>query len=131
MAEKDHSANTPHVQDKVVPDVMADVVVMAADAVFTDVAGGIGHDVPGQALTFDSADGADPVGPSVHDLLPDPDRRRSMGQALRARAMNRFAWDDAVRRILAVYDAVRAPRPDLRAAALSKIQEGDHARETR
>ena len=75
--------------------------------------------------------GAESLADRIVDLLADPDRRRSMGQALRARAMNRFAWDDAVRRILAVYDAVRAPRPDLRAAALSKIQEGDHARETR
>ena len=51
-------------------------------------------------------------------------------QALRVRASQRFAWDDAARRILAVYEAVRAKRPELRAAALTQIQEGDHARET-
>jgi hypothetical protein len=72
MAEKDHSANPPHVQDKVVPDVMADVVAMPADAEFTDVAGGIGHDVPGQSLTFDSADVDDQLVLSLNDLLPDP-----------------------------------------------------------
>jgi len=33
-------------------------------------------------------------------------------------------------RILAVYEAVCAKRPELRAAALTRIQEGDHARET-
>ena len=72
MAEKDHSATSPLVQDKIVPDVMADVVAMPADAVFTDVAGGIGHDVPGQAFTFDSADVDDQVVLSLNELLPDP-----------------------------------------------------------
>ena len=74
---------------------------------------------------------ADSLADRIVDLLADPGRRRTLGQALRSRAIKRFAWDGAVRRILAVYDAVRAPRPDLRAAALSKLQEGDHARETR
>ena len=72
MAEKDHSATPPLVQDKIVPDVMADVVAMPADAVFTDVAGGIGHDVPGQAFTFDSADVDAQAVLSLNELLPDP-----------------------------------------------------------
>jgi hypothetical protein len=72
MAEKGHSANHPHGQDKIVPDVMADVVVMPADAGFTDLAAGsVGQDAPGQSLTFDSADVDDQVVLSLSDLLPD------------------------------------------------------------
>ena len=55
----------------------------------------------------------------------------AVGTALRARASKRFSWDDAVCRILAVYDAVRAPRPELRAAALTQLLEGDHVHEPR
>lgn len=66
----------------------------------------------------------------IISLLADPNERQSIGQALRARASHRFAWDDAASRILAVYEAVCARRPELRAAALTRIQEGDHARET-
>jgi len=54
-----------------------------------------------------------------------------LGQALRARAISRFSWDDAARRLLEVYDAIRAPRPELRAAALNQLLEGDHAHESR
>jgi glycosyltransferase involved in cell wall biosynthesis len=64
-------------------------------------------------------------------LLANPDRRRTLGQALRVWAGQRFSWDDAVRRLLAVYEAVRAPRPELRAAALTQLLEGDHAHEPR
>ena len=73
---------------------------------------------------------ADSLAECIIRLLADPRERQSIGQALRARAMKRFAWDDAARRILAVYEAVCAKRPELRAAALTRIQEGDHARET-
>ena len=66
----------------------------------------------------------------IISLLADSNERQSIGQALRARASQQFAWDDAARRILAVYEAVCIKRPELRAAALTRIQEGDHARET-
>jgi glycosyltransferase involved in cell wall biosynthesis len=74
---------------------------------------------------------AEALADRIVELLANPAQRQTIGQALRSRAINRFSWDDAARRILAVYDAVRAPHSDQRAAALSKIQEGDHARETR
>ena len=64
-------------------------------------------------------------------LVREPDRARALGQSLRARAAQRFSWDDAARRLLAVYEAVRAPRPELRAAALNQLLEGDHAHEPR
>jgi glycosyltransferase involved in cell wall biosynthesis len=65
----------------------------------------------------------------IVELLRDPDRAYLLGQALRARAISRFSWDDAARHLLGVYDAIRAPRPELRAAALAQLLEGDHAHE--
>jgi glycosyltransferase involved in cell wall biosynthesis len=74
---------------------------------------------------------ADSLADRIGELIQQPEQRRTLGQALRARAMNRFSWDDATRRILAVYEAVLNPQPQLRAEALSRLQEGDHAHETR
>ena len=74
---------------------------------------------------------AESLADHITTLLHEPARARSLGQSLRARASQRFSWDDAVRRLLAVYEAVRAPRPELRAAALNQLLEGDHARESR
>jgi hypothetical protein len=65
----------------------------------------------------------------IDELLQYPAQARALGQALRTRASQRFSWDDAARRIVAVYDAVRVARPELRAAALTQLLEGDHARE--
>lgn len=67
----------------------------------------------------------------IVELLAAPDRRQTLGAGLRARATNRFGWDQAAQTIESVYAAIRAPRPELRAAALSQLQEVDHARETR
>ncbi|HSD83448.1 MAG TPA: glycosyltransferase family 4 protein [Anaerolineae bacterium] len=67
----------------------------------------------------------------INELLQNPDRAHELGRALRARAVNRFSWDDAARRLLGVYDAIRAPHPELRAAALAQLLEGDHAHEPR
>jgi glycosyltransferase involved in cell wall biosynthesis len=67
----------------------------------------------------------------ISELLQDPERAYLLGQALRARAISRFSWDDAARRLLAVYDAIRARRPELRAAALAQLVEGEHAHEPR
>lgn len=64
------------------------------------------------------------------DLLAQADRRPALGAALRRRAMQHFSLDDSARRILAVYDAVCAARPEARRAALSQLQEIDHARKT-
>ncbi len=74
---------------------------------------------------------ADSLAERLIELLANPDRRRMLGQALRARASKRFSWDDAARRLVAVYDAVRVLRPELRAAALTQLREGDHAHEPR
>ena len=65
----------------------------------------------------------------IGELLQNPAQARALGQALRTRASLRFSWDDAARRMVAVYDAVRVARPELRAAALTQLLEGDHARE--
>jgi len=65
----------------------------------------------------------------ISELFQNPAQARALGQALRMRASLRFSWDDAARRIVAVYDAVRVARPELRAAALTRLLEGDHARE--
>jgi len=73
---------------------------------------------------------ADSLADRIIELMANPDQCQSLGQALRARAINRFGWDEAARKILAVYEAVRAPLPELRAAKLSQLQEVDHARET-
>jgi glycosyltransferase involved in cell wall biosynthesis len=67
----------------------------------------------------------------ILELVQQPDRARDLGAALRARAMSRFSWDDAARRLLGVYEAIRAARPELRAAALAQLLEGDHAHEPR
>jgi glycosyltransferase involved in cell wall biosynthesis len=64
-------------------------------------------------------------------LMQNSARARQRGQALRARAVKRYSWDDAARCLVGVYDAIRAPRPELRAAALAQLLEGDHAREPR
>jgi glycosyltransferase involved in cell wall biosynthesis len=64
-------------------------------------------------------------------LLADADRRQVLGAALRTRASQRFGLDESASRILAVYDAVRAPASAARRAALSQLQDGDQARKTR
>jgi glycosyltransferase involved in cell wall biosynthesis len=63
-------------------------------------------------------------------LLGDVDRRQTLGVALRTRASQRFSLDDAASSILAVYNAVRTPAPEARRVALSKLQDGEHARKT-
>jgi glycosyltransferase involved in cell wall biosynthesis len=65
------------------------------------------------------------------DLLAQADRRRALGAALRERAMRHFSLDDSAGRMLAVYDAVCAARPEARRAALSQLQDIDHANKTR
>ncbi|HTP08040.1 MAG TPA: hypothetical protein VMP08_07305, partial [Anaerolineae bacterium] len=67
----------------------------------------------------------------ILELVQQPDRAHDLGQSLRARATKRFSWDDAARRLLGVYEAIRASRPELRAAALAQLLEGDHAHEPR
>ena len=74
---------------------------------------------------------ADSLAEQIIELLRNPDRAYLLGQALRARAISRFSWDDTARRLLDVYEAIRAPRPELRAAALAQLLEGDHAHESR
>ena len=74
---------------------------------------------------------AESLADRITELAQRPDRARALGQSLRARAVKRFSWDDAARRLLGVYEAIRAPRPELRAAALAQLLEGDHAREPR
>jgi glycosyltransferase involved in cell wall biosynthesis len=66
----------------------------------------------------------------IVELMVNVDQRRALGPALRGRAIHRFSWDEAARQILAVYAAVRTPQADLRAAALSQLQEVDHVHET-
>jgi len=72
---------------------------------------------------------AESLADRITELVQQPDRARDLGRLLRARAINRFSWDDAARRLLGVYEAIRAPRPELRAAALAQLLEGDHAHE--
>jgi glycosyltransferase involved in cell wall biosynthesis len=72
---------------------------------------------------------AESLAARIGELLQNPAQVRALGQALRTRAIQRFGWDDAARRIVAVYDAVRMAQPELRAAALTQLLEGDHARE--
>jgi glycosyltransferase involved in cell wall biosynthesis len=76
-------------------------------------------------------DSAGSLADRILELAQNPDRAHDLGRTLRARAINRFSWDDAARRLLGVYEAVRAPRPELRAAALAQLLEGDHAHEPR
>jgi len=74
---------------------------------------------------------AESLADRINELVQQPERARELGRALRARAIHRFSWDDAARRLLDVYEAIRAPRPELRAAALAQLLEGDHAHESR
>jgi len=74
---------------------------------------------------------AESLADRINELAQNPERARALGRSLRARAINRFSWDDAARRLLGVYEAIRAPRPELRAAALAQLLEGDHAHEPR
>jgi glycosyltransferase involved in cell wall biosynthesis len=79
--------------------------------------------------TYAERGSAESLAERIGELLKNPERARALGQALRIRAGQRFGWDDAARRIVAVYDAVRMARPELRAAALTQLLEGDHAHE--
>jgi glycosyltransferase involved in cell wall biosynthesis len=54
--------------------------------------------------------------------LNDPPARERAAAALRARAESQFTWDDAVRRMQAVYDAVRMHHSSERARALSALR---------
>ena len=54
--------------------------------------------------------------------LNDPQARERAAAALRARAESQFTWDDAVRRMQAVYDAVRMHHSSERARALSALR---------
>jgi len=74
---------------------------------------------------------AESLAERIGELVLNPDRARALGEALRVRAINRFSWDDAAHRLLGVYEAIRASRPELRAAALAQLLEGDHAHEPR
>ncbi len=74
---------------------------------------------------------AESLADRISELVQNPDRARDLGRSLRARAINRFSWDDAARRLLGVYEAIRASRPEMRAAALAQLLEGDHAHEPR
>jgi len=49
-------------------------------------------------------------------LLESPARARAMGEAGRARALERFGWDRAVRRMLDIIEARVAPEPSRRAS---------------
>jgi glycosyltransferase involved in cell wall biosynthesis len=74
---------------------------------------------------------AESLADRISELVQNPDQARDLGRSLRAQAINRFSWDDAARRLLGVYEAIRAPRPEMRAAALAQLLEGDHAHEPR
>jgi glycosyltransferase involved in cell wall biosynthesis len=89
------------------------------------------HEYMAQFGVYADRGDANSLADRIIELLQDPDRAYLLGQALRARAISGFSWDDAVRHILAVYDAVRAPRPELCAAALHQLLEGEHAHEPR
>jgi glycosyltransferase involved in cell wall biosynthesis len=52
---------------------------------------------------------ADALAHALGTLLADPDRRRSMGELGRARALERFDWDCTARRFEAVYSSVLRP----------------------
>jgi len=55
-------------------------------------------------------------------VLNDPAARERAARGLRVRAESAFAWDDAARRIVAVYDAVRMRRRGERARALLELR---------
>ena len=88
------------------------------------------HEFMAQFGDYAERGSAESLAACIDGLLQQPERARTFGQALRARAIQRFSWDDATRRILAVYAAVRVARPEQRAAALTQLLEGDHAHES-
>ncbi|HLF25645.1 MAG TPA: glycosyltransferase family 4 protein [Anaerolineae bacterium] len=58
--------------------------------------------------------------------LNTPSARACAAAGLRARAQAMFAWEDAARRIVAVYDAVRLRRAGERTQALQELGFGRH-----
>lgn len=84
----------------------------------------------GQFGLYAERGSAESLAGRINELVQQPARASALGQALRARAVQRFSWDDAARRLVGVYDAVRVPRPEQRAAALTRLLEGDHAHES-
>ena len=88
------------------------------------------HEYMAQSGTYAERGNTAALADRMLGLLADAGRRQTLGAALRTRAMQRFSLDDAASRILAVYDAVQTPVPEARRAALSQLQDGEHARKT-
>ncbi len=83
-----------------------------------------------QSGTYAERDNTAALAERMIGLLADADQRQTLGAVLRTRAIQRFSLEDAASRILAVYNAVRTPIPEARRAALSQLQDGEHARKT-
>jgi glycosyltransferase involved in cell wall biosynthesis len=54
---------------------------------------------------------------AILQLVVAPEHGRALGQWLRARAIERFSWDDTGTRLLNIYDTVIAPRSQARTIA--------------
>jgi phosphatidylinositol alpha-mannosyltransferase len=75
----------------------------------------VASDIPGYrdvmteeaGVMFPSGD-AEALARSVVALLDDESRRRSLGEAARRLALNRYSWDDIARRLLAIYERAAA-----------------------
>lgn len=90
----------------------------------------VAHEFMAEWGAYAERGSADSLADRILELSADPDRRSAVGQQLRARAIDRFSWDEAADQILAVYAAIHLPPVDRR-AALAKIREGTYAKETR
>ncbi|MGB8276075.1 MAG: hypothetical protein WCF16_12500 [Alphaproteobacteria bacterium] len=71
MARKSGSDDQTTVHDKIVPDVIADVVAVPVGHEFMAAGDIVADGIPGQALTFDTEDVEDQMVLSLSDLLPD------------------------------------------------------------
>jgi glycosyltransferase involved in cell wall biosynthesis len=87
--------------------VLVRAMACATPVVASDIPGYRDVMTPDSAVSFPPADG-DALATAVEQLLADEGRRRAMGEAGRALAQERYAWDAIGRRLLDIYDAVAA-----------------------
>jgi glycosyltransferase involved in cell wall biosynthesis len=75
----------------------------------------VNRELLGEHGAFVPVGDADALAARLVDLLRDDDRRRTLGEALRRRAEQEFAWPALARRLLATYE--RSVAPPTRVAA--------------
>jgi len=92
--------------------VLARAFGCATPAVASDIPGYAQVMSPESGITVPPGD-ADALAEALVSLLQDEPRRRSLGEAARARALERYSWDRLARRLLAIYRGLTS-MPEMR-----------------